>query len=549
MSRVITQEDIYMLNSHVKELYTKLELLEMTDSGYTTVDTIEGNLVSGSYTEDANSEIRRTLNFCLIVSDASYTVGELNRIWIDKVVRVYVGQKEMRTQTVHWYEKGLFVLDSADTSYSSEDNSITISCSDLVAMLDGTHGGIINAVTVEVPQGSIIRDVIIQTLTQLGGYNSYRVDDIGEYTCLEGICEDYEARRELYEDWNQVPYDLEFSTGCNVWEIISELRDLYPGFEAFFDEEGTFICQRIPNCEADDIVLDNSILNPLVISENTSVDLSTVRNVTQIYGHSIEVDRYSDTGLYVDGPDGESCWLAQLNSFTLADNIVVGVKLSSSNPEDMYLYICDNDNEEFFGPTPIVQRNVTTVITDSSGEVLVSTNIPNDTVVEVATTVSYDPIEAGTFEADGVYCFKYMQCLNTGEDEATYCWVYQGQYQVEAIYKNEDEDSPFCVQKLGERLQVLSGDEWDDITTDALAQENASYQTWLASRLTDTITLEMIDIPFLDTNTKVSYMPMNSDTAETYIVKNISENFMEGTMTVQMMKFYRLYPNYLGIAS
>lgn len=539
--KTVSQDDIYLLYNKHKNPYVRLELLEKNSSGsFTVLDVIEGNLVSGDYSEDAESEVRRTLSFNLIITDRSYTVGEFNRIWIDKYVRVYVGQKESRSKTIYWYTKGVYIFNDAQTTFSASDNSITISCSDLVSTLDGTHNGQIDAVTVKIPKGSIIREAMIQTITQLGGITSYRVDDIGEYTCLEGIVEDYLKRRELYPDWNQVPYDLEFSTGATVWEIVCELRDLYPGFEAYFDEEGTFICQRIPNCDTDDIVLSNETLSRLVVSENSSVDLSTVRNVTRIYGASIETDRYSESCTTEN-----NVYKVSFDTFTLADNIIVGVKVNSTNVDNMKLQITYNGGST--EAIDIVERNVNIVVRDSAGQIIVDTNVPNDSEVEITTTVSYEPCAAGKFESGKVYCFKYSKCLNTGEDESHMYWVYQGQYQVEALYKNEDEGTAFCVQKIGERLQVLSGGEFDDITTDSLAMENASYQTWQKSRLNETITLECIDIPFLEVNTKVEYKPMNSDSVEYYIIKRIQESFMQGTMTIEMMKFYRLYPNFLGV--
>lgn len=539
--KVVSQQDIYLLYNKHQSLYTRLELLERnSDGSFIVIDTIEGNLISGDYSEDAESEVRRTLSISLVVTNKSYTVGEYNRIWVDKFVRVYIGKRESRDRTIHWYNKGIYIFNDAQTTFSSSDNSITISCSDLVSILDGTHNGQIDAVLVKIPQGSIIRDAMIQTITQLGGITSYRVDDIGEYTCLEGIVEDYLKRRELYPDWNKVPYDLEFSTGATVWEIVCELRDLYPGFEAYFDEEGTFICQRIPNCEADNIVLDNSIISRLVISENSSVNLSEVRNVTRIYGASIETDRYSE-----NCTTSGNVYRVTFDSFTLADNIIVGVKVNTTNVENMKLQMIASGTTT--DAINIVERKVNTVIKDASGNIIVDQNIPSDADIEVTATVTYEPCEAGKFEAGKVYCFKYSKCLNTGEEEGKMYWVYQGQYQVEAIYKNENIDSAFCVQKIGERLQVLSGGEFDDIMTDTLAMENASYQTWLKSRLNETITLELIDIPFLEVNTKIEYMPKNSSSAEYYIIKNIQESFMQGTMTIEMMKFYRLYPNFLGV--
>ena len=546
MAYSITQNDLKLLRNRNKDLWIKLELLEKNKNGdFIVLDTIKGTIISGDYSEDAESDVRRTLNITMLQIDKSYTVGEYNRIWVDKFVRIYFGQKDSRSKDVYYYQKGIFVFNDAQTVYSASDNSISVSCSDLVATLDGTHGGEIDAIEVRIPQGSIIRDSIIQTITQLGGIKSYRVDDIGEYTCLKGITKDYLERRKETPEWNRVPYDLEFSTGVTVWEIIIKLRDLYPGFEAFFDEEGIFICQRIPNCDADDVILTNEIINPLVISENSTVDLSSVRNITRIYGKSIETDRYSE-----ECTTSGDVYKVKLDNFIFATNTIIGVKVNTKNIKNMKIQIVDGNGKAYSDvpdPISIVERKVFTVVKDKNGEIIIDNNIPNDMAVDIETQVSYEPSEAGKFEAEKVYCFKYCSCLNTGETEQKMLWVYQGQYQVEALYKNEDKDTAFCVQKIGPRLQVLSGGEFENIATDALALENASYQTWLKSRLNETISLELIDIPFLTVNTKVEYIPLHSSIPEYYIIKSIQESFMQGTMTMELMRFYRLYPNYLGV--
>ena len=543
MAYSITQNDIALLYNHDKDLWIKLELLEKNnDSDFIVIDTIQGTIISGDYSEDAESDVRRTINFSMIQVDKSYTVGEYNRIWVDKFVRIYFGQKNSRTKQISYYVKGIFVFNDAQTIYSGQDNSITVSCSDLVSTLDGTHSGQIDAVEILIPQGSIIRDAIIQTITQLGGIKNYRVDEIGEYTCLEGVCEDYLKRREIYPEWNQVPCDLEFSTGATVWEIITKLKDLYPGNEAFFDEEGIFVCQRIPNCDADDVILTNDLIQPLIINESSTIDLSSVRNVTKIYGKSIETDRYSENCV-TDGNVYHVC----LDDFVLTNNMVIGVLVDTDNIENMMLSVVNSNGEIIVDPINIVERKVVTIVKDTSGDVIIDNNIPNDMAVEIEPQVFYASSEVGKFEAGKVYCFKYASCLNTGETEKHMYWVYQGQYQIEALYKNEDEDTAFCVQKIGERLQVLSGGEFENIMTDALAMENASYQTWLKSRLNETISLELIDIPFLSVNTKIEYTPKNTSVPEYYIIKNIQESFMNGVMTIEMMKFYRLYPNFLGL--
>ena len=216
----------------------------------------------------------------------------------------------------------------------------------------------------------------------------------------------------------------------------------------------------------------------------------------------------------------------------------------------MKLQIVDGNGNAYSdvpNPVSIVERKVVTIIKDTDGNIIVDNNIPNDTAVEIEPQVSYEASEPGKYEAGKVYCFKYCSCINTGETSKKMQWVYQGQYQIESLYKNEDEGTAFCVQKIGERLQVLSGGEYENIVTDALALENASYQTWQKSRLNETISLELIDIPFLSVNTKIEYVPLHSSIPEYYIVKSIQESFMQGTMSIELMRFYRLYPNFLGI--
>ena len=545
MAHTITQTDLNLLRSRNKDLYIKLELLEENKNGFYVVDEIEGIIISGDYSEDAKSDVRRTLNISMLQIDKSYTVGEYNRIWVDKFIRVYFGQKDTRSRNIYYYKKGIFVFNDAQTVYSASDNSISFSCSDLVSTLDGTHGGEIDAVEVRIPQGSIIREAMIKTIVDLGKIKNYRVDDIGVYTCLKETTEYYLKEREETPDWNLVPYDLEFSTGTTVWEIIVKLRDLYPGFEAFFDEDGTFICQRIPNCDEDNITLTHEIINPLVISENSTIDLSSVRNVTRIYGKAIEVDRYSgDDKCTTSG----NVYKVVLDNFVFSTNTIIGVKVDSDSIADMKIQIVDgngNPYEDVPDPVSIVERKVSTVIKYEDGNIVVDKNPPSDMPIKIEPRVSYEASEAGKYKKKEVYCFKYCSCINTDETEKKMLWVYQGQYQIEALCKNEDEDTAFCVQKIGPRLQVLSGGEFENITTDSLAQENAGYQTWLKSRLNETISLELIDIPFLTVNTKIEYLPLNSSIPERYIVKSIQESFLQGTMTVELMKFYRLYPGTL----
>ena len=60
----------------------------------------------------------------------------------------------------------------------------------------------------------------------------------------------------MQETWNAIPYDQEFECGATVAEILTTLRDLYPNYEMYFDEEANFVCKMIPSCYEDDIIFD-----------------------------------------------------------------------------------------------------------------------------------------------------------------------------------------------------------------------------------------------------------------------------------------------------
>lgn len=103
-------------------------------------------------------------------------------------------------------------------------------------------------------------------------------------------------------------------------------------------------------------------------------------------------------------------------------------------------------------------------------------------------------------------------------------------------------DSPFTVEKIGERREVLSGDMYQKIYSDTLAQERAEYELWKATRLNDVLTLNTLMVPWLAGNEKIRYTSKTSNVASDYIIKQISGSFSSWTETITASKFYPLYP-------
>ena len=115
-------------------------------------------------------------------------------------------------------------------------------------------------------------------------------------------------------------------------------------------------------------------------------------------------------------------------------------------------------------------------------------------------------------------------------------------YNVETVKLVAIPDSPFTCEKLGVRLQVHSGGEFDNIDSNSDAVERADWETYKSARLTDSISLTTKLVPFInDVNFKVQYQPINEDLAHEYLVTSISHDFYGGTTSWTLVRFYAYY--------
>ena len=182
---------------------------------------------------------------------------------------------------VHWYNKGVFVIKENGITYNSTTNTLSLSCSDPTALLDGTFGGKLTGFQTiiyrykqtadkkdDMTRPQKIRQCIVDTF-KLSGLTKYNIDY-----------------------WERfIPHDMEYNAGTTIWQILTELRDLYYPFEMYFDDD-TFVCKEIPSGINDPVVLDEDTFADLVISENASVDYSQVKNCVEVFGATIDSDMY-----------------------------------------------------------------------------------------------------------------------------------------------------------------------------------------------------------------------------------------------------------------
>lgn len=267
-----TQTDYNLIQSRTRNSKIKIEVLNFN---FQTVNSLEGRTISGSISIDATSDIRRTCNITLVIDKMDNIVTPGHIIWIDKFIKIYQGIDNPRNnnETV-WWNMGIFLINNPNSVYNSTTKTVTFEGLDLMSKLSGRRNGQLPAVATVIPAESKVANVVKQTITQLGGFDKYIIEDTGI----------------------TVPYDIKKDMGSTVYDLLVELRDLYAGWEMFFDVDGVFHWQQIPDGVNEAVVLDFDQLNQnLIISDNINVDFENVKNNIIVYG------RLLDTGEQVMG--------------------------------------------------------------------------------------------------------------------------------------------------------------------------------------------------------------------------------------------------------
>lgn len=671
MNRLIEQTDLNLTYQHVINIWVKVDVY---DKDMVYIDTIDCALISGSFSMDASSDVRRTASFVLypIYKNLNFLIREDSLVWINRNVVLSVGIQNHKTQEYTFYKLGTFVIMTYNSTYDATTNQLTLNCSDFMAKLDGTKNGelwslvtsfpaykefyetkstggtdsyyfedvsyygriygvessdhtsyvegdyvvlkipVVNfgndkfrlnslssipildletgtnvkagvmkagnnyafrinknsvSLTSHIPIEKvvdgvpiayyIIRDAMITAVTTLGGIKEYNIDDIGEFSGMPQYNPDYLQYRKENPLWNNIPYDLEFNVGDNVLSIVTSLRDLYPNYETYFDEDGVFCCNMIPSQIADDPYLSNDYLQEILISENYDIDTSTVRNVCEVWGASLEVD-FTASSCVKSG----DTYIIDIDEY--GDTIFAGDRIAIT---------LDAPN------TANNKVVIHTTYTEHDGESTVTKEKTFDPL-EIYDEMTDAPLASGVLEMGTIYVFKVKTKLVNGDTPVKYLY-YQSEYQPQAIdvltdgtASNEiwncadgttthvftkkyfadkynckekninftiDETSPLTIQKLGETLSVKQGGEFENILSDQRALARAIYENWKAARIIDRVNIVTKLCLFADVNKKVEFKRHDSDEIEQYIITSVSHDFSGGTTALALSHFYPLY--------
>ena len=451
-----------------KIIYTKIELL---NKNFKILDTVEGNLISDSLSIDSESAIRRTYDITFYVSDSSWNIGANKKIWLDRYLRVYVGYYHVLSKQIKWYCQGIFVIAQGSYNYDETTNTISLSCLDLMANLTGDVSGMIGGKLL-IQHGADIRNVLISSLRE-AGVTKYYVCNMNNRT---------------------IPYDIEKEPTDTWYDVISEVVNLYVGYEFMFDIDGVCRIQPTPLLSSEPVILDNDILYPLLIKVNDiATDFSAIHNVVEVYGASIDTEWYSD-----DIEVFENTFIAKIDGMVALENFdLVAIKMPFSNSAGMKLQIKSTDGKFTSSALDVYDEE--------------------------------DKIENNKLLSNDIYVFKYTKENNR--------WVLQGQYQAYGKYTERSLNNPFSITNINERKITMVLDE---IPTSTLCYQRAKYECFKSTFLKDTVSCSIIRIPFLDVNQKIELKLPDRD-LDQYIVTKIDVSDI-GTMSVDMVRFSEEYP-------
>lgn len=508
------------------------------DYEFTITDEISGVAENISFSNDSTSDVRRTASITITLDSGYTNTGVLNEIyfsagngyWFDKYLNIAIGVKNEATDgEIEYVTQGTYLINEPSISYDATTNSLSFQAIDLMSKLTGMRNGNLQGLQYQIPADVEIVDVMRDTLIEHGFYN--HILNIPEQATT--------------------PFEIKIEAGGTAYDLLSQLRDINPNWEMFFDVDGTFVFQKIPSSEiingvpeySPTTIADDEMWDRLLINYDLSTSFEDVKNYIEVYGKMIEADDVA-TEVTNDG------------------NGTVTIKMAKARYDDEY------SNDVLF------------VLGDSARE-----RAELDTPVHTITFTDANNYTSSVTCEPNIWYDNMSYIIRIGMNKAEYL----GYQQPSAVAWENNIDSPFYVgdviladanlvtssaqfivtssgvnivsaldldiyqtptdkiidgRPFSNMVRVVcSGDEYDNIYSNQLAIDRAYYELYQRCRIHDQINITCVPIYTLDVNKIISITLPNEDIPSYWIIKSINTDFdVNGTQTINAMKYYAEYP-------
>lgn len=135
----ITGEDMRITAQTIMETTIKIEVY---DDYNHYLDTIICGVISGNVAINSESDIRRTSTLELIpMTKVNTIISEDGLIWLNRNIKLSIGIKDLYKNEYKYYPMGTYLIMTPSSSYDGTTNTLSLSCSDWVAKLDGSRNG------------------------------------------------------------------------------------------------------------------------------------------------------------------------------------------------------------------------------------------------------------------------------------------------------------------------------------------------------------------------------------------------------------------------
>lgn len=541
--------------------------LELLNDVFATIDELQGRMRSMSVNISATSDIRRTCSVVLGVIDGSFSNENFEVTWLDRLVKVSIGLKN--GGSYEWYLIGSFLLDTNAYSYDATTNDLTLSLMDMMSAATDARGSQIGS-SLLIPFEANVRNSLIATVGKFSPFIQY---DVAEFPDV-------------------IPFDQEFEPGTYAHTILKQILDLFPYYEMYYSPAGVFTVKQIPTHMGDPLFVDKAFMDAVIIKENRLGKLGNIKNSTEIWGAELDAT-YAAVGTttingtfvqmdYVETNIDNEAMLSFDDSdpgeFTLVDGVLVysGAELYSLSGANLYVV----DTSGYHDSTYVITHSPALGELESGADYMFvpDTSSGTDQMVKIddndpAPLFNSDgtALTMGAMAADRAYIIRYSPTI-VGE-VITPRFLLQGEWLIHVIVKEVNvmpdstyiahdkiandcndiqyivnPDSPYACDRNGmdyddgEIRQVFYGGDYSLIHTTQLALQRASYETWLKTRLQTDAEIECLLVPWMDVNVKIEYTSPVTGIARQYIVKEVTMNPAEFTMTLKLSRFYPYYP-------
>lgn len=500
--REITQAQYDTAKQTHRKVYVHINLLNFKKQ---IIESIEGRVVSGTLTSDANSNMRNTCDIQMVVTDSSFNVESGGKVWIDRFIQVYVGVENAFTGEIIWTNKGLYLLNQPTYGYDAVSKMLSFQGVDLMALMTDMRSGMLTEAYV-IPTGTNVRQVIT-TIVTMNGFNEYVIEE----------CRNSDGSIQ------PVPYDMEFDVGATWWDVLEALQSILPNYQMYFDVDGVFHYEPTPYKGNEPVRMNDDIWKENVISESVSYDFESVKNSVKVLGRTHSVNYYSTAyRFYEEGPfihvEGDP------NEYRVLSIDVPGVP---EQPGDGTLigFVAEKD---LTGPFFLWV----------GGKDIATGRLLND-----------DGSPVMELPKDEYWVFSYKSPKTTGNQSGD--WTFLGHVQAVGEWMDDNPRSPFFVgNPAGEIKIVLYGGDYDNIMSDDLARQRAEWEIYQRCRMNDSITLTSVPIYWSEVNWMVSYTPLGQKVVNQYLIRSITTDLThDGTQTYNLVRWYPYYIQYVPATS